>query len=401
MEQELIKKHNVLAITGVWTGAYSFFYEGKEISKGMPAFNNVFLRLLNDPRVNKLHLILLENENNVALNIPEKYRDKIIVYSFNFDSGNKLSSLMLFFKVIKKGVSIVKAEKISQIIGFGSLAGLTAIIGKLTSVPDCRRLYGSFLINEIQSSKLKLLIKHPLEYICFHLPGKALLITNDGTKGDLVFKKIGSKRLPFFFPLNGVDKEIKINAVKPEFELPNSFLSYVARINDWKRQHLLVQALAILKKQGVAIPKTLIIGSLHDVSYVEYLRKIIEDSNLVDDLLVIDGLPISEVHYILEKSLITYSLYHTSNLGNVFLESMKLGVPMIAINDTDSLSLIDKKAFFELRSDDPVIIANATLMLLTDEDLRQQLSKDASLYAENNLKSWEERAVYELNIFLD
>ncbi|MFH6937382.1 glycosyltransferase family 4 protein [Flavobacterium sp. FlaQc-30] len=401
MEQEPIKKQNILGITGVWTGAYAFFYEGVEISKGMPAFNNVFLRLLNDKRVDKLHLILFVDKSDVSLNIPEKYTDKIVIYPFNFNSRKKIFSLFLFLKVIIKGISIVNKEKINQIVGFGSLAGLTAIIGKLTSIPDYRRLYGSFLINEIKSSKLKLFLKHPLEYICFAFAGKGLLITNDGTKGNVVFDKLGSKKLPFFFPLNGVDQNIKKNATKPKIELPNSFLSYVARINDWKRQHLLVQALAILKKQDLILPKTFIIGSFHDQNYIKYLKNLIKESDLLEDVFLIDGLPISEVHYVLERSLITYSLYHTSNLGNVFLESMKLGTPVIALNDTDSLSLIDKNAFFELKDDDPSVIADATLKLLKNDYLREELSKNAEIYAEKNLLSWDERALYEINIILD
>lgn len=115
MEQEPIKKQNILGITGVWTGAYAFFYEGVEISKGMPAFNNVFLRLLNDKRVDKLHLILFVDKSDVSLNIPEKYTDKIVIYPFNFNSRKKIFSLFLFLKVIIKGISIVNKEKINQI----------------------------------------------------------------------------------------------------------------------------------------------------------------------------------------------------------------------------------------------------------------------------------------------
>jgi hypothetical protein len=52
MEKELTK-FDVLLVTNVWTGAAPFFYEGQENSKGMPAFNNVFYRLLKDQRVDK------------------------------------------------------------------------------------------------------------------------------------------------------------------------------------------------------------------------------------------------------------------------------------------------------------------------------------------------------------
>lgn len=401
MAQGLIKKQNILGVSSLWTGAYPFFFEGNEISKGMPAFNNVFLRLLDDERVDKFYLFLIDKKPNKPLNIPHKYKNKIVIHLFDYNSSNRFFSIFLFLKIIIKGTSIVKSKKVTQILGFGSLAGLSAIIGKITSIPDFRRLYGSFLINEIHLSKFNLFIKHPLEYFCFYLSGKGLMITNDGTKGDLVFKKIGNKTLPFYFMLNGVDDKIKDNLIKPNFELPSSFISYAARVNDWKRQHLLVEALGILKRERKNFPKAIIIGSLHEENYVLYLKNLIKELNLEEEVILVGGLKISEVHYILQKSLITYSLYHTSNLGNVFLESIKLGVPVIALNDTDSLDLIDKDAFFELRNGQPQLIADATLKLLLNEDQRKKLSENAILFADNNLTSWDQRANYEINIILN
>jgi glycosyltransferase involved in cell wall biosynthesis len=401
MAQGLIKKHNILGVSSLWTGAYPFFFEGNEISKGMPAFNNVFLRLLEDERVDRFHLFLIDKKPNKPLNIPDKYKNKLVIYLFDYNSSNRFLSIFLFLKIIVRGVSIVKSKKVTKILGFGSLAGLSAIIGKITSIPDFRRLYGSFLINEIHLSNFSLFIKHPLEYLCFYLSGKGLMITNDGTKGDVVFKKIGNKKLPFYFMLNGVDNKIKDNLIKPKFELPSSFISYAARVNDWKRQHLLVEAVGILKKEKKNFPKVIIIGSLHDEKYVLHLKHLIKELNLEEDVILVGGLEISEVHYILQKSLITYSLYHTSNLGNVFLESMKLGVPVIALNDTDSLALIDEGAFFELRSADPQLIADVTLKLLSNEDQRKKLSENAILFADKNLSSWDQRANYEIDIVLN
>lgn len=79
------------------------------------------------------------------------------------------------------------------------MGGITSLIGKWVKIPDFRRIYGTFLINEITDSKLSIFAKHPLEYLTFSTKGKGLLVTNDGTKGDLVFKKLGTSSLPFTF----------------------------------------------------------------------------------------------------------------------------------------------------------------------------------------------------------
>lgn len=400
MDQGLNTKHNLLIVTSLWTGIKPFFYDAKVSSKGMPAFTNVFFELLNNPKVGKVYIFIVDDLNSKSFNIPPSYKDKIEIHCFNYDQSDKIFALIKFIKIIYLGIRLVKKQNISRILGFGSISGLSAIIGKFTGIPDFRRIYGSFLINEIKSPSLYLFIRHPLEYIAFCFNGKALIATNDGTKCDIVFNKIGNKKLPFHFLLNGVDENIFNNLKSPDFDLPSSYISYIARVTDWKRQHLLIEALGILKQQSFPLPKTLIIGSLADKNYVKYLSKLIEDLKLSNDVFLIDGIETSQVHYVLSKSILTFSLYHTSNLGNVFLEALKLGIPVLALNDTNSLSLINKSAYYELLSDDPRSIALATETLLSNDSLRKSISLEALKYANENLMTWKDRTKIEIDIIL-
>lgn len=188
---------NILLITNVWTGSQPFFFDAKEESKGMPAFNNVFYKLINNEKVNKIHILVWLEKKSDNIILPEKYKNKIITYPFCIEELNLLQKFFLILKMIYKGIQVCKKNNIKQIIGFGPLATISAFIGKFTKIPDFRRVYGSFLINEIHLPKYKIFLNHPLEYLCFALKGKGLLITNDGTKGDLVYKKIGNQKLPF------------------------------------------------------------------------------------------------------------------------------------------------------------------------------------------------------------
>lgn len=400
MVQELNKRYNLLIITNVWTGAYSFFYNGAEVFSGMPAFQKVFLKILEHHQVNEIHLILFDKKHDKSLLIPDRHKKKLKIYQFQLENKKTIKTFYTFIKVIIQGYNIIKKNNVERIIGFGSLAGLTAILSKLTSIKDFRRLYGTFLINELGYSKWKLFLRHPLEFLTFSLGNGKLLITNDGTKGDRVFKKIGNPKIDFHFPLNGVDSDIMKNLEKPSFEIKDKYLSYVARIDEWKQQHVLLLALGFLRRKNIEFPHTYLVGAFFDKQYLAFLHQCILENDLKDKVTIVEGLPSAQAHYLLKNSLITFSLYSTSNLGNVFLEALKLGVPIIALNDTNSLELIDKSAYFEVLSTEPSVIAEAILTLLGDLKLRNVLSEQASAFASRELLSWDERSDFELSLIL-
>ncbi|MBL1410342.1 glycosyltransferase family 4 protein [Sphingobacterium faecale] len=400
MGKEQIRK-DVLLVTNVWTGAAPFFYEGQEKSKGMPAFNNVFYKILDDDRIGTIHVIVWQPE--YVISIPPKYNKKIQIYTVGERSTNLFQKFKLIYTAVSLGVRIVQNNSnIQQLVGFGSLGGVTALISRKTSVPEFRRLYGTFLINEISEPKWKLFLKHPLEYLTFSMKGKGLIITNDGTKGDIVFEKIGNKDLPLHFLLNGVDKNIATNIKRPKnISLPDNFMTYVARLDPWKSQHLLIEALHCIHTKGLDFPVTYIIGAAWDKEYVARLSMMVNKFGLEDKIKFIYGLPIQEVHYMLLHSDITFSLYHTSNLGNVFIEAVQLGVPMIALNDTGSLDLIDLNAFFEIKSNKIEVIEDAILNLLENDELRHQISENAKKFANRTFLSWEERAKREIDLIIE
>lgn len=400
MEKNLKSKTSILCVSSLWSGVVPFFYEGRAAPEGMPAFYNVLINLLEQKDVEKIHFILADSLPHLEVDLPQEFRDKIVVHLFSYSRENKLLALLTFLNIVFFSCWLVYSKRISRIVGFGSISGLSAIVGKLTFIPDVRRLYGTFLINEIHYSKLYLFIRHPLEFICFVLNGKALIITNDGTKGDVVFRKIGNRNLPFYFLVNGVNDLACSDNVNSQFNLPCDYLTYIGRVNDWKRQHLLIQALNILKQRQIDFPSLLIIGSLSDYEYHSYLKQLVHDYELDDKVVFLGSLELSLVHSIMKKSILNYSLYHTSNFGNVFLEALKLGVPTIALNDTNSLSLVDESAYYELKIDDPNVIADATILLLENVELRLQISKSAVEFSTENLKSWQERVKKEIDIIL-
>lgn len=382
---------------------FKFFFEGKEVYDGMPAFKEVFINLLNDERLGKLFMILLVPKDQLnKIKIPEKFKNKIIISSFFYDRAFPVKSVLNILKSFLKGVDICNKEKIYRIGGFRAHGSfLAGLIGKFKGIYNTRRIYGSFLINEIEKPNWKLLMQHPFETFSFRIPGGEVLITNDGTKGDIVFNKIGSSKVLFKFPLNGIDKNIIEKTEKPILNLPPTYICYIARIVDWKRQLLLVESLAILKKSNVEFPHCYIVGPVSNEAYYNSVIQLIHKNGLNDCITVIKGLPTEQCNYLMLHSFATFSLYHTSNLGNVFLEAISLGGVMIAINDTGSLNAFPKDIFIEVKESKAELVADSLLKVINDSELRESISSAAVAYSKANIKSWKERAMLEVNSLLD
>lgn len=387
---------NIIYITPLWSGLVNFFFEGKESNSGMPAFYNIFQSILKDKKFEKIIVFLFINGEKQKINIPEKYKDKLHIVPFFYKK--KSSFIMRIFLLFFSSYWILKDKK-SCIFAHGSLGGLGSILGFLHRRPVVRRIYGSFLINEITYKKSSLFKKHPLEYLSFSLPASSTIITNDGTYGDKVYEKIGNKQSKLFFLMNGIEKnpEIKFpNKINLDFSSP--FISYVARFDTWKRQHILLEALQEASLAGHNIPCYLI-GQKINNSYYEYLEKEIHSNN-IKNVKLIPGLSHGEALWFLKNSLFTLSLYETSNLGNVFLESLAVGTPIITLND-GSLDSIPKDIYYTVDSADKGKIANAILELWTRLQLREELSARALNFSKKHLLSWKERIDIEKNIILN
>lgn len=387
----------IICVTHVWTGMRAFFYEGIDNSSGMPAFYNVFKRLLLQKDVIKVHLILFTDTNFVdKITIPEVYREKVVIHAYSYQDKGFFYALWVFLKTTYKVLSICKKTTIIKIVGMGGISGLAGIWSLISGIPNDRRIYGTFLINRISSSKIKLFFSHPLEYLAFSLPAKNVIITNDGTKGDIVYKKLGNKNANLNFYFNGVDVNDSLRDIESE-----KYFTYIARIDNWKQQHLLIQALAILKTKNIIFPKVYIIGAVNNQDYFNNLKEIISDNDLDNFVVFLGPLTHAETQRFLINSLLTFSLYNTSNLGNVFIEALALGVPIVALNDTGSLKDIPDNCYFPIIKDDPQIIANKIHEVLSDNNKLLLVSKDARKFSKSYFLSWEERANKEIKLFLE
>ena len=385
-------------MTPLWTGIKPFFTQGNVRAFGMPAFYHLFKNILNDDRLGKMYIILLGGEN-VDIVLPEIYKDKIEIFPI-FGFHGKLRTLINVTKAFFLGLKVIKTRKVDMIFGHGPHSFIAGFWSVLKRIPNVRRLYGVYYLSNTKNlNSWKALFNHPFLFFHFKLPAKAFIITNDGTHGNKFFEKLGNKKNRFIFEINGVDHIDKTNFEIPDIQLPKKFITYIGRISRFKRQLLLIEALGILKSKGIEIP-LLIIGQVSEEDYFKNIQELIEKYQLKDLITFTGGLPLNQAMYLMSISYLTLSVYIVSNLGNVFLEAMRVGVPMVAINVNNSLDFFPKNTYFPVEGESAHALAQSIQSVWNQPDLRKETGENAYAFAETQLKTWDQRNSIDLEILL-
>lgn len=374
----------VLAISFLWTAMIPFFKDGKETRSGMPAFFEMWIRLLTAKHIKNVYLILLVDKGQLdEVKVPDKYKDKLKVYVIFRKKG--IFQLLYLFEIYFVSRRVILKEKPDKYLGFGSISFFTWFFNRIRKAPDQRRLYGiSTVFEDLEKSKLFIFLKHPFSFLSINLSCTNLFITNDGSHGDWVFKKIGNKNTHFHFHFNGVDP---INSAEDE---KRTHLSFIGRIYPWKGQIYLVEALAYLKDKYGLSPNVKLIGQISDEGYANQIKEIIHKHKL-DNVEIIEGIPQSEVFDVLNKSIMTFSLYQTSNFGNVIIEALSAGVPVLTRNVNRSLDAIPENCYITINSYDSVEIALKIKESIEAPQRLVEISKRAKKYSGGTFESWENR----------
>jgi len=399
-------KLRILLITPLWTGVKNFFLKGENKAYGMPAFFNILQQLAEDKDVAMIVVALFINTGNSKkegkISIPPQYQKKMKILPFYYN--NKFELLIKVIWSIPRLIQILLKHKINIIYGYGSIGCIAGILSLLTRVPNVRRVYGTFLFRELKNSKVKIFLKHPLEFMTFSLPAKAIIVTNDGTYGDRVYNKIGNKKAKFFFLLNGVENPQITSSLSDsdrvreviKKSLNDNLLSYVARIEPWKRQHLFIEIIKLLREKDFKV-KGLIIGHVTNERYYKSITNLIKKYHLENDIYIIPGLSHQETLCILKKSKLSFSLYEASNLGNVLLEILSLGVPIVA-RDYGNLNIFPDNILIKVDTDNPEKIAEIVANYLQNDHMLKEISQNALEFSKRELMTWKNRARKEIKI---
>ena len=319
----------VLYVTNCWSGFIDIYSSGLKEHSGMPGFVLPLKRLVEDGH--QIKIIVLHKK--IAKNIKTDWLKKVDIQFLS-----PKYKILTIYKLRK----IIKASKPNFVYSHGSLPAFCTILALYNLyIPFAIRLYGTFLVNYIQKNHFLAIMKFPYEIVAFNSLCKFIMITNDGTKGNLVYKKFCYRKNinKLIFWENGVSKFSILNYKNFINNNKNDTINicYPARYDPWKRQDKVLQFASILINRGYDINVTFC-GHIYDLKYYNSLVSYSDKLNIKKYVTFEKQLSKSDLNHLIISSDVVPFFYDYSNYGNVFIECCLLGSFIIVLDDSSTHS---------------------------------------------------------------
>jgi glycosyltransferase involved in cell wall biosynthesis len=168
--------------------------------------------------------------------------------------------------------------------------------------------------------------------------------------------------------------------LKKRFKIQGDFtIGLLGRISEYKGQHILIQAVEILKTQGIHV-KAWIVGEAFEKEYKSKLESMVLEKGLSDQIFFMN---------FYEKPLELMSCFDTvvlttkkETFGLVLIEAMHAGVAVIGSDAGGVLEIIDhEKTGMLFESWNAEALAESIKRLVIDSDLRKNLARAGQIKA--------------------
>jgi glycosyltransferase involved in cell wall biosynthesis len=271
------------------------------------------------------------------------------------------------------------------------------------NIPLITRYYG------VSNVLLKHQYKHTLYALSLRCPANMAIITDDGTEGKKIIKRMNEKIGTIHFWKNGIDKPIidskKIRRFYNEFRIQDNqvVLITVGRLYGWKRIDRAIKVLAYLVYGKKLRVKLLVVGHGPERPHLERLAQDLG----VDDALEFTG-PVQHenIYNVYALADIFMSFHDMANLGNPLWEAINSGLCIVTLKTGDTAQVISNGIngmLFQIDSDEEGLIkrlADAIEELVCNPEYRKKLATGAKEYGKKHLWTWDERLRAELDNIL-
>lgn len=304
-----------------------------------------------------------------------------------------------YYKTAKKVIEHFGAE--NTIIYAYEVEGVKSAkqIANKFHIPLTIRFQGTILAS-IEDTFINQIRRTP-HFSALKTKADLVIMTNDGTKGHEVLKRMGNKSRKIVFWRNGVDGVQSISGQQKYLDKCESnilgdgkfYFLTVSRLVDWKRVYLAIEGLSkIVKKYPQA--HLIVVGDGPEMESLVNLTK----SLSIDSHVTFKGaVQQEEIKGIMAGCNAFLSFYDLSNLGNPIMEAMIAGLPIITIDVGDTRELIkNNENGLLIPSDKLEFIPIFMEKLLVENKLRYKFSKAAQITAKNEFISWDERIENEI-----
>jgi glycosyltransferase involved in cell wall biosynthesis len=397
----------ILYVTAAWPGFRECIFEGSEKANGLPSFNNVLKEIVE--RGHEVDFVIIQSRYPESqINVGASWLSQDQVVGLVYTNNKFLMKYFAYIKLIYLTYRAIKRKDYDFVYAHGTTTGLSAIPARLAKIPFGQRIYGTFLWDKINKfGETRTFIKHLIEYLSFRTKKNFLLVTNDGSRGDLVKETIfKNKKEPyeFYYWINGVNKVRVLDEVTKKEELKKitnePFLFYTARFDSWKRQDKAIKIIAALKKRGRKV-NLYFAGPQKTVGGYDYYNSVMSLAKElgVDNQVVCMGtIDIEKINLMNQLATASLSLYDVCNLTNVFHEMLASGAVVITKDDGVVNDFIINGENGYLVGEDINEVVEIIENLLDNPELSKGLREEAIKTSRQKMRTWEQRIDDEINL---
>lgn len=382
----------------------------------------------------EVHLIIGSNVRETSFNY-----EGIMVHQFKIDKYSNTAEFDVFESIFERKINLVTWQKEKRNWLKNATKSLINLVEKLkpkyvyavsplackvaaTAVPNnpqVWRFMGVNIIADVESGKISLsqIKKHPLEYLTFKYLAKlskrilpAIVITDDGTRGNKMVEKLSFSYSGLFFSKNGIEdfkkaKPIPLEEVfnQQQFRLYEAIsgkksegmkvIISTNRFAFWKRNDLVVETARVLIREMNR--KDVLFVLIGDGPELSNLKEVAKKLGIANQIIFVGSVPRNSMNYWFGVSDIYISMMDLGQLGNSTFEAGFFGLPLVLRNNGDTSSVF-KDNHTALLVNNAKHGAQAINYLLTHEDLAVAIGKAARSMLKKTLGTWDSRTEREI-----
>lgn len=332
------------------------------------------------------------------------------LYANVYDPYSELPWHKRIFRRIKRLYKVFhytnKAIKENEYDFIYCLTYYEGLIGNLLAnyykIPCGMRSMGTMLYEDFKNmGHKKTMLRRPAEFLMFKLNKKFFIMTDDGTKGDLVYEKWKPTPEKYSFNFWRTGIEIKnVEDIESDLKLPDhEYLFFAARFDNWKRHDRVIKILKKLHDKEQKIHLYFAGGVVHN-NYYESIKNLVKDYGLEDYVHFLGAIKQDHVKLYAYNAIANPSMYDVSNLGNVFFEIYSIGSVIVCINDGSLNDYItNNDNGFLINNEDEA--SEVIIKLLNNKELKKEISNNALTSARKTVLSIDERYDKEVSLIVD
>jgi len=238
------------------------------------------------------------------------------------------------------------------------------------------------------------------QWLALRIPADLVIMTNDGTQGDRVLKKVGADMSKVRFWMNGADKT-------PYLSLPSKHearrrlglqgspvIMTLSRLARWKRVDLAIGTMPEVCRE-FPNARLVVVGSGEESAALQDLTRKL---GVARHITFAGSVPRSELKEYWGAADLFLSLYSYSNLGNPMFEAMLAGKCIVTLDNGDTSTIVhDGDNGIVLKETDLDKLPRTIIDVLKNESRCKELGDRARGYAFCHFWTWEDRMKAELD----